>query len=585
VRTLTAVAHTIAFVCVFFGALPLVTAVAQFLLVGLERYRRIYDHLVPHMPRTAVLIPARNEAAVLTTSIDALLSSAYPAGRLRVFVIDDASTDDTPAVLARLAAAHPGAVVHLRRETGGQGKAHTLNHGLRTVLSDTWAEAVLVMDADVVFTPDTVWRMTRHLADPEVGAVTAYIQEGSGSRGNYLTRYIAYEYITAQAAARRTQNVLGAVACLAGGAQLHSRANLEAIGGEFDTGTLAEDTVTTFESQLAGHRVVFDGYALVLAEEPDDVAGLWRQRLRWARGNYQVTRRYRRLWFRGRFAGDNRLGSWLFGLIWFSVLLTPFLMILSAASLLFLFYTDTSRSWFAFQALWVVNLVSYLFVTLLSLAVDPVTARRCWREALIFPGLVSCFFLVVTAVPSVTLPWLDGLGLGLTRDSPHPLMLFAYCWLALCLPLAWAAKFLTGTRLRWLSAPIVHLVGYGSLLAACSLSAFVLQVRGAEQSWGRTVKTGKVREPGPATVPGADPAAPPPEPEPATGPPGTRPAHPAATDVRAKESGGPTDDDLARRFTTETRRDAERDRGLLWWQAGVMAFLALLMILREIWLV
>ena len=116
------------------------------------------------------------------------------------------------------------------------------------------------MDADVIYEPDSLRKMTRHLADPEVGSVTAYIKEGSRP-GNYLTRFIGYEYITAQAAARRSQNVLGAIACLAGGAQLHSRANIEALGGRIDTTTLAEDTVTTFQTQLAGRRVVFEPHA------------------------------------------------------------------------------------------------------------------------------------------------------------------------------------------------------------------------------------------------------------------------------------------------------------------------------------
>ena len=107
------------------------------------------------------------------------------------------------------------------------------------------------MDADVIYEPSSLRRMTRHLADPGVGAVTAYIKEGSRP-GNYMTRFIGYEYITAQAAARRSQNVLGVIACLAGGAQLHSRANIEAIGGRVDTTTLAEDTVTTFETQKGG---------------------------------------------------------------------------------------------------------------------------------------------------------------------------------------------------------------------------------------------------------------------------------------------------------------------------------------------
>ena len=111
--------------------------------------------------------------------------------------------------------------------------------------------------------------------------------------------------------------MLGVVACLAGGAQLHSRANIEAIGGRIDTGTLAEDTVTTFQTQLAGHRAIFEPHAAVSAEEPMAIAGLWRQRLRWARGNLQVTGRFRGVWFRPGTPGG--LGSVSFGLIWFGL--------------------------------------------------------------------------------------------------------------------------------------------------------------------------------------------------------------------------------------------------------------------------
>src|SRR3984957_18529537 len=174
---------------------------------------------------------------------------------MRIYVVDDASTDATPQVLREKQIQYPGQVVHLRREHGGQRKAHTLNHGLAVILDDDWMEALLITDADVIFEPAALAAMTRHLADPGVGSVTCYIKEGSRP-GNYLTRFIGFEYVTAQAGARRGQNVLGALACLAGGAQLHSRASLVALGGRIDTSTLAEDTITTFETQLRGHRVV-----------------------------------------------------------------------------------------------------------------------------------------------------------------------------------------------------------------------------------------------------------------------------------------------------------------------------------------
>ena len=193
----------------------------------------------------------------------------------------------------------PGLGHPRRREQGGQGKAHTLNAGLERILAEDFAQAVLIIDADVIFERDALRRMARHLADPAVGAVTAYIKEGS-QPANWMNRFIGFEYITAQAAARRAQNVMGAMACLAGGAQLHSRASLEAIGGRIDTSSLAEDTFTTFMTQREGRDAIFEPNAIVWAEEPDDIAGLWKQRLRWARGNVQVTSRYRWVWFRPR---------------------------------------------------------------------------------------------------------------------------------------------------------------------------------------------------------------------------------------------------------------------------------------------
>ncbi len=318
---------------VLLGALPLVAGSYQFVLAGLHRFRRRSEGTLEREPNVAVVVPAWNEAAVIGRTLDTLLALDYPAERLRVYVVDDASTDETPAVVAGKAAEHPGRVFHLRRAKGGEGKAHTLNHGLREIRAEGWYEAVLIIDADVIFTVHSLRRMVRHLADPDVGAVTAYIKEGSRP-ANYMNRFISFEYISAQAGARRAQNVLGAQACLAGGAQLLRRESLEAIGGEIDTSSLAEDTFTTFNVQLAGKRVVFEPHAIVWAEEPRDIAGLWKQRLRWGRGNVQVTLRYRRCWLR-RSAG--RLGGLSFALIWFSVFLMPALMVLSSASLVALF--------------------------------------------------------------------------------------------------------------------------------------------------------------------------------------------------------------------------------------------------------
>lgn len=465
---------------VYAGAVPVLTSLMQDVLAGFNYLRIPYPRLSPHYPNTAIIVPAWNEAAVIGATIDHLLAMDYPRDRLRVLVVDDASTDDTPNVVRAKMRDHPGSVVHLRRERGGEGKSHTLNHGIRQALSDEWAEAVLVMDADVLFEKDTLRKMARHLSDPAIGAVTAYIKEGSHP-DHTLARFIAFEYATAQAVARRAQNILGAIACLAGGAQLHSRRSLEAIGGRIDTSTLAEDTVTTFETQLAGRRVEFDGNACVWAEEPADLNALWKQRLRWARGNIQVSLQYASMWGKQR-SRFGRLGRWPFKLLWYSSLLMPLLMTAASASLITLYAMHATSAWPAFRFLWIWHAIAYVYGTALALALDPQTARRSWLQAILFPGLVSLAIIAYSVFPRFYEPTLSSW-----------LTLVMYSWLFLSVPLAYIAKvFAQHRRLRWLAIPTIYLAGYGPFLCAVTAAAYAAELRNVAASWDKTLKVGRV---------------------------------------------------------------------------------------------
>ncbi|MFT4081768.1 MAG: glycosyltransferase family 2 protein [Nocardioides sp.] len=471
------------------GTMPVLTTLYQCLLVPLHAVINHYRRAAPYLPNVAVVLPAWNEAPVIGGSIDRLLSLDYPPERLRVYVVDDASTDQTPTIVASRALANPGRVVHLRRERGGEGKAHTLNHGISTVLSEAWAGAVLIMDADVIFRPDALAKMTRHLADPKVGAVTAYIAEGSRDR-NYLTRFIGLEYVLAQLAARRAQNVLGAIACLAGGAQLHARENLEAIGGRIPTGTLAEDTMTTFESQLRGRRMVFEPHAVALAEEPRTIDGLWQQRLRWSRGNVQLTSHYRDLWFRpGR---THRLGRVSFGLMWFSTLLLPVLMVVASASLLLLLVLHSGVAAHVFRLMWIIAACTYVYSIVLAVQLDGRTGRRSWREALLFPGIGGLAMMVAALCPGLLEDGLTQL-VGPSHGDRTDWAIALYLWGPLAMLGAWLARAVERTRLgRFVSPALIYLVGYGSLLCAITVDSYLKEWRGHEAAWVKTEKVGRV---------------------------------------------------------------------------------------------
>jgi cellulose synthase/poly-beta-1,6-N-acetylglucosamine synthase-like glycosyltransferase len=492
----TNVIHIVLVAMVLSGATVLVVGCYQFFLAGLHIWRRPYIRVSELYPRVAIIIPAWNEGAVLGRTIDYALRMRYPEDKSRVYVVDDGSTDDTPELLAQKAAEHPGRVIHLRREQGGGGKADAINHGLEVIQGDDWYEAILIIDADVLLTPTALRRMTRHLGDLQIGGVTAYIKEGTADP-NYMNRFVAFEYITAQAAARRAQNMLAAQACLAGGAQLIRRDALEKIGGQIQTGTLAEDTVTTFRIQLAGFDVRFEGNSIVLAEEPNSIAALWKQRVRWARGNVQVSRLYRGVWLRRLRAGP--LGGPSFAAIWSSVVFMPVFMVMATSGLLALFFTDRELSIRAFTALWALTGGTFLFVTLSALAMDPETGKRCWREGFFFPGAINLTLIVFGLFgPIITKVFAQQLAdIGLTGGEPAVkyLLLFADCWLSLSILAAWLLKRLDEWgRVPWLVRPLLYVVGYGPLLCAFTVGGYIAELRGREQVWEKTEKVGAVKE-------------------------------------------------------------------------------------------
>jgi cellulose synthase/poly-beta-1,6-N-acetylglucosamine synthase-like glycosyltransferase len=474
------------------GLIPVVAAAATFVVIPFHAWINHYRKAAPYLPRVAIVVPAWNEGAVIGASIDRLMQLDYPREALRIYVVDDASTDDTPDVVRDRAERYPGNVHLLRREQGGQGKAHTLNHGIERILQDDWMEALLIMDADVIYLPDSLRRMTRHLADPDVGAVSAYIREGSSTGRNYLTKFISVEYVLSQPAARRAQNVLGAQACLAGGAQLHTRENLIAIGGRIDTSSLAEDTITTFETQLLGKKVVFEPHAHVLAEEPRGVDALWKQRLRWARGNVTVTARYSKVWFRP--SRVHNLGGWSFGIVWFSLWLLPLIMITSSIGLAGLLFLQDGFATTIFRVLWISASLAYLFVLILGSLTDAKTTRKELGHVLLFPGIINMLVMVTALFPPVMLVWLPGLfGVTLDRSALFVLTLAIYIWIPFSMVFAWLARKADKTRAgRWLSPALIYLAGYGSLLCAITFDSYLKELAGAEARWDKTEKVGRV---------------------------------------------------------------------------------------------
>nr|WP_308312466.1 glycosyltransferase [Streptomyces sp. ISL-11] len=124
---------------------------------------RLPDRMPPgEWPAVAVVVPARDEAGVLPSSLPSLLAQDYP-GPARIFLVDDGSTDGT-GELARALAREAGGLP-LTVDSPGEpppgwtGKLWAVRHGMALARARTDAEYLLLTDADIAHAPDSLRRL------------------------------------------------------------------------------------------------------------------------------------------------------------------------------------------------------------------------------------------------------------------------------------------------------------------------------------------------------------------------------------------------------------------------------------------
>ncbi|MGW3213905.1 glycosyltransferase [Streptomyces parvus] len=109
-------------------------------------------------PSVAVVVPARDEAAMLPVSLPSLLVQDYP-GEARITLVDDCSSDGTGQLARDLAARYGGlpltVVTPGEPERGWTGKLWALRHGIAVARREK-PDFLLLTDADIAHEPDSL---------------------------------------------------------------------------------------------------------------------------------------------------------------------------------------------------------------------------------------------------------------------------------------------------------------------------------------------------------------------------------------------------------------------------------------------
>ncbi|MGW0843827.1 glycosyltransferase [Streptomyces sp. NPDC002787] len=109
-------------------------------------------------PYVCVVVPARDEAAVLPESLPSLLAQDYP-GRAEVFLVDDGSSDGTGELARELSRRHGGLPLTVSSPgeppAGWTGKLWAVRHGMGLARA-RGPEFLLLTDADIAHGPDSL---------------------------------------------------------------------------------------------------------------------------------------------------------------------------------------------------------------------------------------------------------------------------------------------------------------------------------------------------------------------------------------------------------------------------------------------
>jgi cellulose synthase/poly-beta-1,6-N-acetylglucosamine synthase-like glycosyltransferase len=309
VNILPVVFSVISFTCFAIGLLTLVFYPLAIAFALRRPKRPVFQS---ENPLVSVVVPAYNEGKVIRHCVDSVLASAYQ--NKEILLVDDGSTDDTLAQM-REYETQPGVTV-LSRQNGG--KAAALNAGL----AHARGEIVLFVDADGIFASDTIDKLLSAFESQKIGAVC-----GSDSPANLdrlLTRLANLQTHVGTGFARRALSLINCLPVVSGNLGAFRRSVLEKTG-PFREGFIGEDLELTWRVHKAGYRVTFQPWATVRAETPSTLRGLWKQRVRWARGLLQTARIHRDMFFNPRYG----LFAFYLGINMISMVLIPILQLAS----------------------------------------------------------------------------------------------------------------------------------------------------------------------------------------------------------------------------------------------------------------
>ncbi len=163
-------------VALVFHSYVLFPVLLKLFAAGKKENNVVYSKAGDELPNVYILLSVFNEERVIKGKLDSIFATSYPLNKLRVFIGSDNATDNTNAIISSYQAQYTN--LHFTAYSQRKGKPNVINAlvdliGLQS--ADLSLAVLILTDANVMFTPDTIFETVKHFRNPEIGMVAANI--------------------------------------------------------------------------------------------------------------------------------------------------------------------------------------------------------------------------------------------------------------------------------------------------------------------------------------------------------------------------------------------------------------------------
>lgn len=232
-------------------------------------------------PKTLVIIPAHNEAAVIGDTLESLLPQAKPGDE--ILVVADNCTDST-ASLCRSS----GVRVVERSSRTNRGKGYALAHGL-SAGADSGPEVIVILDADCEMGDCALDQLVFTCASEQAAVQARYLMQHPRSAPASMKVSEFAVFIKNQVRMRGLAALGGSVP-LSGSGMAFPGSLLES--ETLASGEIVEDMKLGLDLALQGEKVLFIDHVGVKSDFPASPVAQARQRERWEHGHLGMIVRY-----------------------------------------------------------------------------------------------------------------------------------------------------------------------------------------------------------------------------------------------------------------------------------------------------